>query len=330
MEHTKHIVIIVPPLTSILDVTGPLEVFAKANDYIMENSHSLEKSYTIHVLSIDDILIVNTSSGLPIFCEGSLSSINYEIDTIIIAGKGDAENEIIEYLANWLKSKANKIRRIVSICAGVFVLAKAGLLDGKRATSHWKTCEKLAKLYPTISVKKDPIFVKDGNIYTSAGISTGIDLSLALVEEDFGRNIAVMVARILVLYLKRPGNQSQFSAILTHQTTDYQPIKDIQEWIINHLSENFTVEQLAEKALMSPRNFARVFLHEIGITPAKYIEKIRIETARRRLEETQLTIDEISDECGFGNADRLRRSFLRSLNTTPSDYRRKFTTVLIE
>jgi transcriptional regulator GlxA family with amidase domain len=328
MWHSKHIVIVVPPLTSILDVTGPLEVFAKANDYMRENNHSIEKSYTIHVLSIDNITIVNTSSGLPILCEGSLSSINYEIDTIIIAGKGDAENEIIEYLANWLKSEANKIRRIVSICAGVFVLAKAGLLDGRKATSHWKTCEKLAKLYPTISVKKDPIFVKDGNIYTSAGISTGIDLSLALVEEDFGRNIAVMVARILVLYLKRPGDQSQFSVILAHQTTDHQPIKDTQEWIMNHLSESFTIEQLAEKALMSPRNFARVFLREIGITPAKYIEQIRIETARRRLEETQLTIDEISNECGFGNADRLRRSFLRSLNTTPSDYRKKFTTAL--
>ncbi len=233
MENTKHIVIIVPPMTSILDVAGPLEVFAKTNDYIRENIPSLKQSYTTHVLSVDHISIVNTSSGLPVRCEGSLDSIHYEIDTVIIAGKGNTKNEIIEYLANWLKENAGSIRRIVSICAGAFVLAEAGLLNGKRATSHWMTCGKLAKLYPAIRVEKDPIFVKDGKIYTSAGISTGIDLSLALVEEDFGRDIAVMVARILVLYLKRPGNQSQFSNILMHQATDYQPIKTSKHGLWN-------------------------------------------------------------------------------------------------
>lgn len=176
---------------------------------------------------------------------------------------------------------------------------------------------------------KDPIYVKDGNIYTSAGISTGMDLSLALVEEDFGRDVAVNVARVLVLYLKRPGNQSQFSNVLMHQTVDHEPIQNIQNWIIDHLDEELSVETLAERALMSPRNFARVFLRETGITPAKYIEKVRLETARRRLEESRLTIDEISSECGIGSADGLRRLFLRHLKTTPSDYRKSFASAFV-
>jgi len=153
-----------------------------------------------------------------------------------------------------------------------------------------------------------------------------MDLSLALVEEDYGRDIALAVARQLVLFLKRPGNQSQFSIMLTHQKVDYEPIRDIQDWVIEHLDEDLTVEILAGRASMSPRNFARVFLRESGITPAKYIEKLRLETARRRLEETKLTLDEISNECGVGNADALRRLFLRHMKTTPSDYRRSFAT----
>ena len=328
MEKTKHIVIIAPPMTSILDVAGPLEVFAKTIDYIQNYIPIIKESYTTHILSVDSSTIVNTSSGLPIVCEGGIESINYEVDTVLVAGKGSSENKVLQNVLDWLKANAPNIRRIGSVCAGAFILAEAGLLDGRRATSHWQVCEKLARLYPAIKVEKDPIYVKDGNIYTSAGISTGIDLSLAMVEEDFGRDVAVMVARVLVLYLKRPGNQSQFSNILMHQTVDYEPIQVVQDWVVDHLAEELTIEILAEKASMSPRNFARVFLREIGITPAKYIEKVRLEAARRRLEETRLTIDEISNECGIGNADGLRRLFLRHMRTTPSDYRKSFTTAL--
>lgn len=328
MEKTKHIVIIAPPMTSILDVAGPLEVFAKTIDYIQNYIPVIKESYTTHILSVDSSTIVNTSSGLPIVCEGGIESINYEVDTVLVAGKGSSENKVLQNVLDWLKANAPNIRRIGSVCAGAFILAEAGLLDGRRATSHWQVCEKLARLYPAIKVEKDPIYVKDGNIYTSAGISTGIDLSLAMVEEDFGRDVAVMVARVLVLYLKRPGNQSQFSNILMHQTVDYEPIQVVQDWVVDHLAEELTIEILAEKASMSPRNFARVFLRETGITPAKYIEKVRLEAARRRLEETRLTIDEISNECGIGNADGLRRLFLRHMRTTPSDYRKSFTTAL--
>jgi transcriptional regulator GlxA family with amidase domain len=327
MSETKHIVILVPANVSILDVAGPLDVFAKAKEYIRENYPSIKESYTTHVLSFDSVRQVNTSSGLPIITEGGIETISYDVDTVLVAGNATLK-VIPQNLIDWLKEKADKVHRMGSICAGAFVLAKAGILDGRRATTHWMVCDRLAKLYPEVKVESDPIFVKDGNVYTSAGISTGMDLSLALVEEDFGRDIAVGTARRLVLYLKRPGNQSQFSNILNYQSVDYEPIKAIQDWIIEHLDDELTVELLAEKALMSPRNFARVFLRETGITPAKYIEKLRLETARRRLEETRLTLDEISTECGIGNADGLRRLFLRHMKTTPSDYRKSFATAL--
>ena len=325
METTRHIVIVAPPATSLLDVAGPLEVFTKTTGYLRSNAST--QSYTTHVLSVDSS-IVNTNAGLPILCEGGLDSINYEVDTILIAGRGSLNAITGQPLIRWLKNHSPEIRRVGSICAGAFVLAEAGLLDGRRAVTHWQVCDELARKFPKIKVERDPIYIKEGNVYTSAGISTGMDLALAMVEEDFGRDVAVMVARVLVLYLKRPGNQSQFSNILMHQTVDYEPIQMIQNWIIDHLDEELTVEMLAEKASMSQRNFARVFLKETGITPAKYVEKVRLETARRRLEETRLTIDEISDECGIRNANGLRRLFLRHMRTTPSEYRKNFSTAL--
>ena len=328
MESTRHIVIVAPPSTSILDIAGPLEVFTKTADYLRSNG--VAQSYTTHVLSVDSSLIVNTTAGLPVLCEGDIESINYEIDTILIAGRGSLTATTGASFISWLKNHASKIRRVGSICAGAFLLAETGLLDGRRAVTHWQVCDKLARQFPGIKVEKDPIYVKDGNIYTSAGISTGMDLALAMVEEDFGRDVSVNIARILVLYLKRPGNQSQFSNILMYQTVDHEPIQMIQSWIVDHLNEVLTVGTLAEKATMSPRNFARVFLKETGITPAKYVEKVRLETARRRLEETRLTIDEISDECGIRNADGLRRLFLRHMRTTPSEYRNNFSTAVTQ
>ncbi len=324
MENSKHIVVIAPPKTSIMDVAGPLDVFAKTMDYLKDLSSAKKDTYITHVLSIDSANIVYTSSGLPIVCEGNLESVDYPIDTIIIAGRGYPDDETFQKLVTWLKKYENQARRVASICAGAFALAEAGLLNDKRAATHWRLCYKLQQQYPKIKVDKDSIYVKDGRIYTSAGISTGIDLSLFLVEEDLGRDVAVMVARQLVLYLKRPGNQSQFSTILEYQRVDHKPIQIAQDWIIDHLAEDLSVDHLAEKVSMSPRNFARVFVRETGISPAKYVEKIRLETARRRLEETKLTVEEISLECGVGSADTLRRLFIRHLNITPTDYRSRF------
>ena len=320
-----HIVLLVPPYASILDIAGPLDVFAKVPGYPESFEAHNRNPYQVHVVSTSQSQQVPTSTGLPIMSEGPLDSIDYPIDTLLVTGLPNApENMIPEETLTWLQTHWKTIRRVGSVCTGAFILAEAGILNGRKATTHWARCEKLSRLYPKIRVDPDPIFIKDGPVYTSAGISAGMDLALALVEEDLGRDVALNVARTLVLYLKRPGNQSQFSVTLFHQKVDHEPIKKIIDWIPEHLDEKLTVEILAEQALMSPRNFARVFFRETGITPAKYLEKLRLETARRRLEESNLTLDEISGQCGIGSADTLRRIFLRHFKTTPGDYRRSF------
>ena len=222
--------------------------------------------------------------------------------------------------------QSGKVRRICSVCTGTFFLAETGILNGKKATTHWEVCDKLALQYPEITVEKEPIFIKEGNIYTSAGISSGMDLALALIEEDRGRSFALEVAKQMVLYLKRQGSQSQFSSVISYQHVDYKPIQDIENWVMENLHETLTVEILAEQANMSPRNFARVFVRETGITPAKYIDKLRIETACRLLVDTLLSLDEIAVQCGLKNADNMRRLFLRNIKITPSQYRINFKT----
>lgn len=325
MEHTKHIVILIPPYTAILDVAGPLEVFSKTSDYMITIKGQQERYYTTHLVSMDDSVAVPSSSGMPIICEGGISSVRYPIDTAIIAGRGiyrNAPAHIVDWLQKVYKNKGKS--RIASICAGAFILAETGLLNGLRATTHWQLCHAFAEQFPQIKVEKDPIFIQQGHIYTSAGISTGIDLTLALVEEDLGRDVAIEISRILVLYLKRPGNQSQFSNMLAVQKTDYRPVKDIIQWMQEHLSEDLSVERLAEKTAMSARNFSRVFYRETKVSPAKFVERARIEAARRRLEETQLSLDEIAQECGLYDANALRRLFNRHLKTTPGTYRKNF------
>lgn len=198
------------------------------------------------------------------------------------------------------------------------------MLAGKKATAHWQLCKALANTYPEVEVQEAPIFVKDGHVYTSAGITASMDLALALIEEDLGRKYALYIARWMVLFLKRPGNQSQYSTVLSSQDSDYEPIKKSAEWILLHLKDDLSVEKIAEQALMSPRNYARVFLRELHITPAKYIEKLRIETACRYLVETQLSIDEIATQCGLRTPENLRHVFLKVLDTTPSLYRKSF------
>lgn len=318
-------VLLIPSQTSILDVTGPLEVLSKANDCI-SSTNKQDKAYIPHLISMDNTALVQTSSGMPVMCEGGVSSIFYSIDTIIIAGRGIYRKNIPLHILDWLKTIAQESSetRIASVCAGAFILAETGLLNGRKATTHWMLCDQLALQFPEIKVENDPIFIKDGNFYTSAGISTGIDLTLGFVEEDLGRDIAMEIASILVLYLKRPGSQSQFSAILKTQVTDNLPINQIIQYIQEHLSENLSVEELADRLSMSSRNFSRVFTKETGISPAKYVEKVRVETARRRLEESNLSLDQVAQECGLVNANGLRRLFVRHLHTSPGIYRKNF------
>jgi len=327
----KHIAFLVIPEATLLDITGPFEVFAQTMDCLRPGQKNTPVSYVLETLSSTRNKSVKTASGLTITCDSSIYTYSNEIDTLFIPGVPNSIQENYKLnikVLEWITRQSLKVRRICSVCTGTFFLAKAGILQGKKATSHWDMCEILARKYPQITVESDPIFVKDGNVYTSAGISAGMDLALALVEEDFGRSLALEVAKQMVLYLKRPGNQSQFSSVLTYQKTDYRPIQQLESWVQDHLKDNLTVEVLAEQASMSPRNFARIFVREKGITPAKYIEKLRIEMACRFLVESQLTLDEIAGQCGLQNSDNMRRVFLKNLNTTPSSYKKNFGLVL--
>ena len=329
-NRSRHIAFLVIPDATLLDITGPYEVFSQAIECLAaKHKQEADVSYILHTLSIDSKKLIKTHSGLCLHCEGSIRNIDYEIDTLFIPGVPNsihANYKLDEKVLKWIAKQAKNVRRICSVCNGTFFLAEAGILAGKRATTHWELCNKLSHCYPQIQVENDPIFIKDGNTYTSAGISTGMDLALALIEEDFGKSLAFEVAKQMVLYLKRPGSQSQYSSVLTHQNVDHRPIQEIAGWIPEHLKEVLTVEILAEQVSMSPRNFARVFVRETGITPAKYIDKLRIETACRYLVETQLSLKEVAAACGLGNMDNMRRIFLKYIQITPASYRRNFST----
>lgn len=322
---TRHIVIVATPHSTLLDVAGPLDVFTKAIENYDKVNNQVDFLYQIHVVSATKNKLVSMSSGISITCEGFYKSINYNIDTLIIAGLPKIPDyKMDKDFLQWIKNQSNSIRRICSVCSGAFILAEAGVLNGKNATTHWRFCTKLSEMYPQIKVDVNPIFVKDGNVYTSAGVTSGMDLALALVEEDLGKSFAIEIAKEMVLFLKRPGNQSQYSTTLEYQNIDYQPIEKIKDWIFNHLAEELTVERLADESLMSPRNFARIFVRELKITPAKYIEKMRIETASRFLEETQLNIDEIAAMCGLKSSENMRRLFFKTFEINPSQYRSNF------
>ena len=227
-------------------------------------------------------------------------------------------------LVDAVRSTAKRSRRVASVCSGAFLLAEAGLLDHRRVTTHWESCPRLAQSYPLLEVDPNPIFVRDGDVYTSAGVTAGIDLCLALVEEDHGRDLALAVARQLVVFLKRPGGQAQFSSHLSTQLADHDELAAVQGWVADHLDADLSVAKLAERAAMSPRHFARVFRAETGVTPARFVEHARVEQARRRLEESTVGIEEIAHDCGFGTPETMRRAFLRALWVGPSEYRQRF------
>jgi transcriptional regulator GlxA family with amidase domain len=219
---------------------------------------------------------------------------------------------------------ATRVRRLASVCSGSFILAEAGLLDGRRATTHWLGVDLMRERYPRIAVEPDAIFVRDGHIFTSAGVTAGIDLALAMVEEDLGHALALAVARRLVVFLKRPGGQSQFSSHLAAQAKPVGVLKDLPAWILEHLGSDLAVERLAERAGMSPRNFARVFTREMGTTPAKFVERARVDAARRGMEDGGLSLEDIAGRAGFSSAEHMRRTFRRHVRVVPHDYRKRF------
>ena len=305
-----------------IDVTGPLSVFATAAD-LLDPAPSRAHTQLVVAPNASPLSI---SCGLTILPDAPFETVNLaEIDTLIVAGGyGVREALANRALIDWLKGAVCQVRRTASVCTGAYLLAKAGVLDGKRATTHWRHCQAFADAYPKIDVEPDAIHVRDGNIYSSAGVTAGMDLALALVEADYDRTLALEAARNMVIFLKRPGGQSQFSAALAAQDEEEGPLGKLQLWILDNLDADLSVPTLADRVAMSPRNFARVFARRTGTTPAKFVEAARLESSRRRLEDTNAPVDGIAQDCGFGNAERLRKAFQRRFRITPQDYRRRF------
>jgi transcriptional regulator GlxA family with amidase domain len=319
----RNVVIVAYPGVQSLDVTGPLEVFAGAKQLI-EATRRKDPGYEIRIASPEGAPL-SSSSGLILTPHARLSELSYRIDTLIVAGGlGHEEAAADTALIEWISHAAARARRTASVCTGAFLLARAGLLDGRRATTHWASAERLARLHPEVRVDPDPIFLRDGEIWTSAGVTAGMDLALALLEEDLDRDAALTIARHLVLFLRRPGNQSQFSAALATQQPGREPLREVQRLVIDDPRAAHTVEAMAARADMSPRHFARAFRSETGVTPARYVERVRLEAARRRMEDTAEPLASVAAACGFGTAETMRRSFLRALGVGPAEYRRRF------
>jgi transcriptional regulator GlxA family with amidase domain len=317
MAASRSIVIVAFDDVQALDVIGPAEVFAMAAQHTRAD-------YEVSIVTPGGGT-VRSSSGIRLEADGDVYRVRGPIDTLMVAGgPGTREGQSDSELTARIAALASKSRRITSVCSGALLLAAAGLLDGRRATTHWIACDELESTYPNVTVERDPIFVRDGNVATSAGVTAGMDLALALVEEDYGAAISLGIARGLVLFMRRPGGQSQFSAQLAAQPAEREPLRELQAWIPDHLDQDLSVSALAARAYMSERNFARAFRRETGMTPAAHVEAARVERARSELEQTALPIDAIAARCGFGSPETLRRAFHRRLGVAPVDYRKRF------
>ncbi|CAI0883721.1 L-rhamnose operon regulatory protein rhaS [Serratia proteamaculans] len=316
----RNVHFVIFPDVNLLDLSGALQVFSTANDLMIQKGQPVP--YELHVVA-SQAGLVKTSAALPIQA-AALPGSDVPTDTLVIAGGPGVLPAIQDnILGAWLKTYTSGSRRIVSICNGAFLLASCGLLDGRRAVTHWSVCAELAQSYPLVIVENDPIFIQDGPIWTSAGVTAGIDLALALINDDFGHKLALEVARNLVVFLKRPGGQAQFSTVLTLQSTTNK-FSDLHAWIANNLTADLSVGVLATFTNMSERSFVRHYRKETGLTPAKAVEKVRLEAARNLLIATKLPIKRIAQRCGFNSEHILRRHFLENFNNSPAEYRRYF------
>lgn len=316
-----HVIeILVFPAVQLLDVAGPLQVFSTANELVAQKGQSLP--YMLRVVAASSST-VTSSAGLGL-AAAALPPTDAALDTLMIAGgQGVYAAADDQDLVKWVQVRATQARRVASVCTGAFLLGAAGLLDGRRAATHWTRSTELARLFPKIRVEADPIFVRDGTVWSSAGVTAGIDLALALVEEDLGHALALDVARHLVVFFKRPGGQAQFSTALSLQAADDR-FSDLHDWINKNLAKDLPLAVLARQAGMSERSFSRRYVDATGVTPARAVERLRIEAARRMLSDTSLGMKHISKRCGFGSEDTLCRSFLRLLSATPQEYRVRF------
>ncbi len=315
----RVLIVAVPPVRP-LDVLGPAEVFGDAN-----RLRGGDPSYSVDIVSAGDEKIISTHIRTSLLGDQTYRECREHFDTVLVAGGDGAQHSYFEpAFLEWLRDQCAGARRFGSVCTGSLVLAKAGLLNGRRATTHWNWCGELARDFPLVTVDPDPIFIKDGNCYTSAGVTAGIDLSLALVEEDLGSPLALRIAQMMVVFLRRPGGQSQFSATLAAQSTPSPVLNDLLAWLADNVRRDLSVPVLARRAAMSQRNFARLFVQEVGKTPARHIEDLRLEVARRQLESKSSGLAEVARASGFRSAEVLRRTFLRRLGVTPGRYRSSF------
>ena len=319
----RTLVFLTYPHMGLLDLTGAQTVFWAATKAMAERGL---QGYVLHNASLAGGLMP-TAEGLSVDTVALAQLDPATIDTLVVPGAPAIEQAMLDNtaLVDWLRNASGQARRTASVCSGTFLLALAGLLEGRRAATHWAMCELLKQRFPSIEVDVDAIFVQQGQVWTSAGVSAGIDLALALVEADCGREVALQVARELVVFLKRPGGQAQFSQVLQAQTADSAGFDALHAWISDNLRDSdLSVERLAAQSHMSPRNFARVYKQKTGRTPAKAIELFRMEAARRMLEDSQRSIEQIAGLCGFGDEERMRCTFHRQLAISPRDYRERF------
>ena len=319
----KKILIIVPDGGMLFEAAGIADILMQANRLHPEGL--AHPCYRIIIATTQPHQVIHGQSGLNLLADYRLPELDPRepLDTIIITGRGMNEQESTA-VVDWLHLAAPHARRIASICGGAMLLAQTGLLDGRRATTHWRLLETLQTQYPAIHVEGGPLCIQDGPIWTSGGVSSGFDLTLALVEDDYGFTLAREVAQDMVMYLRRPGGQLQFSRYNLQQPGTSGPISDLQTWILENLTADLCVENLAQKAAMSPRNFTRVFTRETGASPARYVTEARLAAARQLLEQTSDPLERIAEQSGFGSSINLRRVFEKQLHLTPGEYRQRF------
>jgi len=325
LQH-RRIAMIIYPGCVMMDACGPLEVFSFANLTLELAGKITEQNPIYSMCTIAEHKgPIKTSCGISLEADYSFDDVPDDIDTLMIAGMPRVLDELKNTnLRDFLRTMSARVRRVVSICTGALFLAESSLLDGRRATTHWLFCDYLANQYQGIKVEADKIFIRDGNVYTSGGVTAGIDLALSLVEEDWGWEVATGAARGMLVFMRRPGGQSQFGAYMMNEARTRKDFRELQAWVIGNPKADLSVESLAERMNMSPRNFTRLFCQEIGVTPAKFVERIRVEAARNMILKSDMPVESIAVNCGFHNSEQMRRSFQRILNTSPQEYRSNF------
>ncbi len=319
----KRFLIIVPDGGMLFEAAGIADILMQANR--LRADETQQPRYRVSIATTQPHQVIHGQSGLNLLADFRLPELDPREpwDTIMITGRGNNEEEGTA-VVDWLRLAAPHADRVASICGGAMLLAETGLLDGRRATTHWRLLETMQSRYPLVNVEGGPLYIQDGPIWTSGGVSSGFDLTLALVEEDYGFTLARDVAQDMVMYLRRPGGQLQFSRYHLQQTESIGPVSELQSWILENLTDDLSVEKLAERVAMSPRNFTRVFTRETGVPPARYVAEARLAAARHRLEQTRETLESVAAATGFGNSINLRRIFERQLQLTPGEYRQRF------